>query len=91
VRFFFADGLSSAVAWFNHGRRSDAAPLVLALNPHTETAEIRCDGLPFERYRQIADHDPRLAQVVERGVHQPLAARVERRDVVIGVHRVPEA
>ena len=57
VRFFFADGLSSVVAWFNHDRRSEAAPLVLALNPHAETAEIPCSGLPFDRYRQIADHE----------------------------------
>jgi pullulanase/glycogen debranching enzyme len=57
LRLFAVDGQSSAALLFNADQSQGPRQILFAINPHSEAVMFKVDGLPIDRWREIADRD----------------------------------
>jgi len=57
LRLFTVDGQSSAALLFNADQSQGPRQILFAVNPHSEAVMFQVDGLPIDRWREIADRD----------------------------------
>ena len=55
LKFYFTEGSSAGVVFFNADKSVDTLQLVFAINPHLDYANIECEDLKLTSLKQVAD------------------------------------